>query len=84
VVVFPSVYSNAIDIIEEGKIIFLNGFCKYDSGERVLYPREIAGFGSNSIGLMRKMSMNKVIPKKSEDDIIVHKVGKLQFKFEKR
>lgn len=84
VVVFPSVYSNAIDIIEEGKIIFLNGFCKYDSGERVLYPREIAGFGQNSIGLMRKMSMNKVIPKKSEDDIVVHKVGKLQFKFEKR
>jgi DNA polymerase-3 subunit alpha len=84
VVVFPTVYNQFMAEIEEGRIAFLNGFVKYDNDERVLYPREIARYGSNSIGLMRKVSSNVVIPKKTEDDIIIHRVGKLQFKLEKK
>lgn len=84
VVVFPTVYGKFTNELEEGRIAFMSGFVKYDNDERVLYPREIAQYSNKAVGLMRKLSSNVVIPKKTDDEIIIHSVGKLKFKLEKK
>jgi DNA polymerase-3 subunit alpha len=83
VTIFPSVYNKFIDEIEEGKIVYIDGFVKYDNGNRVLYPRSLSLHTNESIGLMRKLSSDVVLPKKTEEELVIHKVGKLQFKLEK-
>jgi DNA polymerase III alpha subunit len=84
VVMFPKVYAQFNENVIEGKIVFISGTVRYDNEARCIYVREIyLQDNSKFIGLMRKVSSNVVIPKKTEDDIIVHSVGKIKFKLSK-
>lgn len=82
-VVFPSVYNTFIDEIKEGRIAIISGFVRFDSGERVLYPRTIELYNGSHPGLMRKLSANNVLPEKSEDELVTLKIGRLNLKLVK-
>lgn len=79
-IAFPKIYNQFIDEFVEGRIAIVDGTVRYDNDERVIYIRSISLYQNSSIGLMKKMSSNKVLPKKNENDIIIHSVGKLKFK----
>lgn len=81
--VFPATYNKYMAQIQEGRIAIINGTVRLDNGERVLYPKEIFSYAGQP-GLMKKMSSMEVIPQKSEEEIVMCKVGKLQFKLEKK
>ena len=81
--VFPATYNKYMAQIQEGRIAIISGTVRLDNGERVLYPREIFAY-SGQPGLMKKMTSLEVIPQKTEEEIVMCKVGKLQFRLEKR
>lgn len=84
VVVFPSVYEKFINQISEGRIIIVDGMSRMDGDDRVIYPKLISLYDGSQPGLMKKLSSLSVVPQKSEEEIIMCKVGKLQFRLEKK
>lgn len=83
VTVFPSVYNKYMSQIQEGRLAIISGTVRLDNGERVLYPKEISLY-SGQPGLMKKVSSMEIVPQKSEEEIVMCKVGKIQFKLEKK